>query len=140
MVDAAGPDARVLSILDENGNESFTVVTMDGRLLERYYGEVCTSSANGPGNACSKRAKQDEREASARERRAAVVRLGDLDAGVADELRNESGAAKAEPVGLRGRVWAVAGAHQGVAAADGSGLHPPRTRASSVTDGEDRAR
>ena len=139
-VEAAGADARVLSILDQDGNESFVLVTRDGRLLERYYGEVCTSSADGPGNACSQREKHDSRRATARERRAAVVPLGELDADVVDELRDQSGAAKAESIGLRGKLWAIAGAHEGVAAVDGSGLHPPRSaveRAAVRSVGED---
>src|SRR4051794_14573523 len=46
-VDSVGEDARVLSVLDRGGDVSFELLTRDGdRVLERFYGEVCTSSAD----------------------------------------------------------------------------------------------
>jgi hypothetical protein len=118
-----GELSRVLSVLDRDGNISFAVVTADGRVLERYYGDVCTSSAKGPN--CARREKHGERRASGRERELAQVRIGDLDPGVVGRLRRASGSGRQVPVGLRRRQWALVptGGAPYVADADGGRLH-----------------
>jgi hypothetical protein len=127
-IDAAGPDARVVSILDQDGNLSYALLTGDGRVQERYYGETCTTSSKG--NHCVSAEKHRDRAASARERDTAVVRLGDLDPGLVERLRERSGVAKAASVGLRGRMWAMSQAGtERVADADGGHIRPASTAA-----------
>ena len=122
-IDAEGGDARVVSVLDRDRNVFFAVLKGDD-VREHFYGEVCTGSARGSN--CAYREKDDERDASPRDRKLARVTLDDLDADVVKRIRGEAGVGKEVPVGLRGRVWIVGSFEKGVAAVanlDGSRVH-----------------
>jgi hypothetical protein len=126
-IDAAGGEARVISVIVQDRNVGYTVLKGD-RVQERYWGKVCTSSANGPN--CAYREKHDDHRASARERKAARVRLDELDAGAVDRLRKEADVGKKVPLGIRGRRWVVGSYEPNVAAIanlDGSNLRRAET-------------
>jgi hypothetical protein len=123
-IDAVGGDARVVSVIDRGRDVQFVVLTGDGRVLERFYGKVCTKNVKG--SACAYREKHDEHRASAGERKRAQVRLDQLDSGVVKRLRKETGIPDQVPLGLRGRYWVVGSYQPSVAAIadlDGSHLH-----------------
>lgn len=131
--DDFGKDARVISILDRAGNVTYVVLGKDGRVHERDYRWVCgRSSGANSGTSCSKKTSNTERAPLRGERDLARARLGELDEGVVDHLRDETDAYSGAPVGLRGRRWAVAAAvFKGyVADLDGSHVH----RAESAAD------
>jgi hypothetical protein len=125
--DAAGADARVLSVLVRGKDFSFGVVTKDGRVLERFYGELCTSSSRG--NHCATRQRDHEHKATSRESELAQVRLGDIDSQILARLRRDAGAGDGDPIGLRRRQWAIGKAQPYIADADGSNVHLARSRA-----------
>jgi hypothetical protein len=129
-IDAGGADARVISVIVQDKNVGFTVLTRDGRVQERYYGKVCTSSASGPN--CSYREKHDEHDPSARERKAARVPLSELDGGAVDRLRKAARTDRKVPLGIRGRRWVVGSYEPSVAAIanlDGSNVRRAETAA-----------
>jgi hypothetical protein len=127
--DAAGGDARVLTFLVRGEDFSWAVVTDDGRVVERFYGELCTGSAKG--NHCTVRQSNHERRATPREDELARVRLSDVRPQILGELRHESGAGDIDAIGLRRRQWVIAKAEQPyIADADGSNLH----RATTATE------
>ena len=125
--EAAGADARVLTFLVRGEDFSWTVVTDDGRVVERFYGELCTSSAKG--NNCTIRQSNHERKANSRESELAQVRLADIRPQILGELRHEAGASDQDPIGLRRRQWVIAKAEPYIADADGSNLHRAATPA-----------
>jgi hypothetical protein len=125
--DAAGGKARVLTFLVRGKDFSWAVVTDDGsRVIERFYGELCTSSSRG--NHCSVRQSNHERKATQREDELARVRLSDVDPQILGQLRHDSGASDADPVGLRRKQWVIARPEQPyLAEVDGSNLHPAQS-------------
>lgn len=127
-----GGDARVISVLDRDGDVSFVVLGKDGRVHERDYEWVCSVTGSRHGTSCSKRTTNRARAPIRGERDAARVKLGDLDKDVVDDLRDKTDAFGGAPVGLRGTHWAVAaGVFKAyVADLDGSNVH----RAESAAD------
>jgi hypothetical protein len=126
--DAAGGEARVLTFLVRGEDFSWAVVTDDGRVVERFYGELCTSSAKG--NHCSVRQSDHERKATPREDQLARVRLSEISPQILGQLRHESGAGDVDAIGLRRRQWVIAKPEQPyLADADGSNLHRAATPA-----------
>jgi hypothetical protein len=107
MVDDFGPDTRAISILDRDGDVTFVVLGKDGRIHEREYEFVCSSSGGNRGTSCSKHVSNHERAPLRGERDLARVRLGDLDKDVVDDLRDETDAFGGAPVGLKGTRWIV---------------------------------
>jgi hypothetical protein len=134
MVDDFGEDARVVSVLDRDGDVTFVVLGKDGRVHERDYELVCSVTGSRHGTSCSKRTTNRDRAPLRGERDAARVRLGDLDEHVVDDLRDATDAFAGAPVGLKARRWVVAsGVFEAyVADLDGSHLH----RAESAADRE----
>jgi hypothetical protein len=132
MIDRVGDDARVIHILDRDGNVTYVVLGSDGNVHERYYEYSCHDSAGGPGTSCSPSERGKDRAPLRGETELASVRLGDLDRNVVDDLRDETDAFGGAPVGLRGRRWVVAaGVFKAyVAKVDGSDVH----RAESAAD------
>jgi hypothetical protein len=132
MVDDFGGDARVISVLDRDGDVSFVVLGKDGRIHERDYELVCTNTGSNHGTSCKKRTTNRTRAPIRGERDTARVKLVDLDKDVVDDLRDKTDAFGGAPVGLRGNRWVVAaGAFEGwVADLDGSNVH----RAESAAD------
>src|SRR3954470_5839958 len=59
--DDFGKDARVISILDRDGDVTFVLLTKQGRVHERDYEWVCTSSGGRRGTSCSKHTSNRER-------------------------------------------------------------------------------
>ena len=128
-VDADGKDARVVSLLDDGGDVSIEVLTGDGRVQERFFGRVCTDSAQ-QGGSCSYQKTNRDHPASRAERARARVTLDQIDPEVTDRLRKDAGVADSTRVGLRGNRWVIsAGAKPQIARLDGSGLHQARSRA-----------
>jgi hypothetical protein len=128
VIDEEGGDARVVDVLARDKNVFFAVLTDDGKVSERFYGNVCKKSARGP--ECAYRDTHDERAATAGDRRLAKVSLDDLDREAVDRARDASGTGKEVPIGLRGRRWVVGSYDAKVAAIadlDGSNLHRART-------------
>jgi hypothetical protein len=132
MVEDFGEDARVISVLDRDGDVTFVVVGKDGRVHERAYELVCSVTGSRHGSSCDKRTTNRRRAPLRGERDSARVTLGELDKDVVDDLRDHADAFGGAPVGLRGRRWVVAaGAFKAyVADLDGSNLH----RAESAAD------
>jgi hypothetical protein len=118
---AAGSDARVLSLIVRGQDFSYSVVTADGRVVERFYGELCTSGARG--HNCTIRESHHGHAASSRESELAQIRLADIRPSILDRLRREAGASENETIGLQRRQWAIATAQPYLADADGSHLH-----------------
>jgi len=131
-VDDFGKDARVIYLLAREGDVEFVLLGADGRVHERKYELVCSSSGGPHGTSCSKRITNKERAPLRGEKDSARVKLGDLDEDIVDDLRDKADAFSGAPVGLRGSRWVVAaGAFVGwVADVDGSHLH----RAESPAD------
>jgi hypothetical protein len=105
------------------------VLKEDGEVRDHFYGSVCHPASGSAGTSCAVRATHHEHRSDSRERELAKVRLGDVDSGVIDRLRRESGVGNEVPIGLRGDRW-VLGTFQRngfVADLDGSHLHPART-------------
>jgi len=130
MVDDFGKDARVISVLDRDGDVSFSVLT--GRMVhDRLYEQYCVRSGVNSGTSCSKRVTNHAHRAQPSEREAARVKLGELDEGVVDHLRDETDAFDGAPVGLRGRRWIVAAAvfKSYVADLDGGHVHEVKSAA-----------
>jgi hypothetical protein len=107
MADEFGDDARVISVLDRDGDVSFVVLGKDGRIHERDYELVCSHSGSNHGTSCSKRVSNRERAPIRGERDLGRVRLGDLDRDVVDHLRDETDAFDGAPVGLKATRWVV---------------------------------
>jgi hypothetical protein len=131
--DDFGKDARVISILDRDGDVTFVVIGSDGRVHERDYEYVCgRSGGSRGGTSCSKHTKNMVRAPLRGERDLARARLGELDEDVVDDLRDRTDAFGGAPVGLKGRRWVVAsGVFEAyVADLDGSNVH----RAESAAD------
>jgi hypothetical protein len=116
--DAAGGDARVLSFIVRGQDFSYAVVTRDGRLVERFYGELCSSRQH-----CTIRESRHQRRASSRESELAQVRLSDIRPSIVGQLRHDAGGSDDETVGLQRRQWVVVKAEPYIADADGSHLH-----------------
>src|SRR3954452_11017494 len=55
MVDDFGEDARVISVLDRDGDVTFVVIGKDGRVHERAYELVCSVTGSRHGTSCDKR-------------------------------------------------------------------------------------
>jgi hypothetical protein len=115
---AAGGDARVLSFIVRGQDFSYSVVTRDGRVVERFYGELCSSRQH-----CAVRESRHEHRATSRERELALVRLSDIRPSIVGQLRHDAGGSDDETVGLQRRQWVVAKAEPYIADADGSHLH-----------------
>src|SRR4051794_4427859 len=127
--DDFGKDARVISILDGDGDVTYVVLGTDGHVHERDYEYVCgRSGGNRSGTSCSKHTKNKVRAPLRGERDLARARLGELDEDVVENLRDKTDAFGGAPVGLKGRRWAVAaGVFEAyVADLDGSNVHPSR--------------
>jgi hypothetical protein len=128
-----GENTKVISILDRDGDVTFVLLGKDGRVHERDYEWVCTSSGGSRhGTSCSKEVHEKTRPPLRGERDLARTRLGELDEDVVDDLRDRADTFGGAPVGLKGRRWVVAaGAFEGyVADLDGEHLH----RAESPAD------
>jgi hypothetical protein len=101
---------------------SYQVVTSHGIVLERFYGELCTSSTKG--NHCTTRESHHQHPASSREHETAQVRLADISPHILGQLRHDSGASDDDPIGLRRRQWVIAKPEDPyIADADGSNVH-----------------
>jgi hypothetical protein len=123
--DAAGGQARVLTFLVRGEDFSWAVVTDDGRVIERFYGELCSSRQH-----CAVRQSNHERKATPREDELARVRLEDVPPQILGQLRHETGAGDIDAIGLRRRQWVIAkGEEPYIADADGSNLHRATTPA-----------
>jgi hypothetical protein len=124
---AAGEDAHVLTFLVRDKDYSYALVTSHGEVLERFYGELCTSSAKG--NHCVNSESHHQHPASAHETRMAQVRLGDISPDILDKLRQATGAGGIDPIGLRRRQWVIVptNAEPYIAGVDGSNLHHATT-------------
>jgi hypothetical protein len=122
---AAGGQARVLTFLVRGEDFSWAVVTDDGRVIERFYGELCSSRQH-----CAVRQSGRERKATPREDELARVRLADISPRILGQLRHETGAGDIDAVGLRRRQWVIAKPEQPyVADVNGSNLHRATTPA-----------
>ena len=128
VIDEEGGDARVVDVIARDKNVYFAVLSGDGEVSERFYGNVCRKSARGP--ECAYRDTHEERPATAQDRRLARASLDELDREAVDRVRDAAGTGKEVPIGLRGRRWVVGSYDAKVAAVanlDGSNLHPART-------------
>lgn len=97
----------MISVVDDDGDVSYSVLV--GRTVrERLYENYCTRSNVNSGTSCSRRTTNKSHRARPVERETARVRLGELDGGVVNHLRDETGAYDGAPVGLRTRRWVVA--------------------------------
>src|SRR3954470_17854759 len=92
MVDDFGEDARVISVLDRDGDVTFVVIGKDGRVHERAYELVCSVTGSRHGTSCDKRTTNRRRVPVRGERDSARVRLGELDKDVVDHLRDDADA------------------------------------------------
>jgi hypothetical protein len=130
MIDDFGENARVISVLDSDGDVSFSVLVR-GKVHERLYENYCTPSNVNSGTSCSHRVTNRVHRAVPREREAARVTLGELDGGVVGHLRDATGAYDGAPVGLRGRRWVVAAAvfKSYIADFDGGHVHAAKSSA-----------
>src|SRR4051812_42611169 len=60
--DDFGKDTKVISILDRDGDVTFVLLGKDGRVHERDYEYVCTTShSSRGGTSCSKRVRESAR-------------------------------------------------------------------------------
>jgi hypothetical protein len=128
VIDEEGGDARVVDVIARDKDVYFAVLTDDGEVSERFYGNVCKKSTRG--SECAYRDTHEEHEASAAERRQARARLDELDREAVDRVRDAAGTGKEVPIGLRGRRWVVGSSDPKVAAVtdlDGSNLHRARS-------------
>src|SRR3954453_23547936 len=91
--DDFGKDARVISILDRDGDVTYVVLGTDGHVHERDYEYVCgRSGGNRSGTSCSKHTKNKVRAPLRGERDLARARLGELDEDVVENLRAKTDA------------------------------------------------
>lgn len=131
MIGDFGKGARVISVLDSDGDVSFSVL-VHGKVHERLYENYCVrSTTTAGGTSCSHRITNRVHRAVPREREAARVTLGELDGGVVGHLRDATGAYDGAPVGLRGRRWVVAAAVFKAYVADLDGSHVRRAKSAA---------
>ena len=115
----------MLTFLVRGEDFSWAVVTDDGRVIERFYGELCSSRQH-----CATRQSNHERKATKREDELARVRLEEVRPQILGQLRHDSGAGEVDAVGLRRRQWVIAKPEEPfIADADGSNLHRAATPA-----------